>query len=1081
MRNYLPILLALLLFATNATGQSSWPASKVLFDDAETLQFKFDEGDLGGGGTPTGSEGQVQFYEAGAFGGAANLIYDATMTNAEWDGSSYHLAVGDADEGLLKIGTSFIGQANDTLSTTVFDDVLLIYNPTDTISDIAYMFVGSSNVPRFVIAEEGASLATYNPRSMVIGPAATLANVDENILCSTNFSVIDCDTGGTGADLGVMDDIELGGSIFAPDGTAGAPTFAFTSDATTGFYLQGANLPAVSIAGVGRYFFTASYFQTKPIRTESGAEATPSYTFLANSDAGLYHSDGGSTIGMTYDSSRKQYWGISASGFTVPIHATDGTIDLPGITWWDDTNTGFYWLSADVFRAVTGGNAKQEWNASSVKMFDNLFLIDGTVGAPALAFSADPDTGIYADGVGDITLVVGGAEILAIQDGGFYPTRAMKMLSFPGDLTTTAYTWSGDVNTGIYQVSDGVVGIGSNGTKVAQFDSTGMPLDYVGNPTGPISWTFGNGENFVATSNQQDAGTAFIFRANRSGGTSNSVDGFVYQLDNEGDGAGTLDGFLVQVLNSSTNQGINTAFEIAHGEDVGALHAGLMIRGTSTGAVNTAVLVNDPEIVDAINIGDNIFATTSTDIAAASFDRVFNPTTLLLEDGVADGVPGIAFESDTTTGWYRPAADQWAFRVGGTSNVMTMKLGMFTHNSGTRIANGSLSQPSLAFNANTNTGLYQAVSGDDSIGFVTDGSEAGYFDVLNDFYVTNDIAAGGRVAVGVIGSAADTAIHGQWPGAGIEFPNANSVAISADSARIIDFTKSYVFAQQPIYVYGLVSLEATPGFTFYPDTNTGIFQSTDDTDVVSFSTGGTLAGEFDANNDLTVVADVDVGEDIRIAGAILPTMLTLDATTTPDVSAGSVFKTGTASLYITNFDGAEPVGKLLYIHIAHSDTVFACGSNFYCGAARTESIYTSVGDTIVWQRGPGYWRLISSTGTAFELDATVNWLGDQIAVGNDLVAVSIPGSGNGKITEMVCVADGADADLVVSVDDCNGALTACGATGLSVNVLNDNVSYTDYNAGSDDTSQAGNWWRFTIDTVTIQPDMLTCSIKYTVY
>lgn len=140
------------------------------------------------------------------------------VSDREWSPITEDLTIGDdTDEGQIKIGNSWIGQADDTISTTVFDDVLFIYNNSDSIEDISIMMVGPSDVPRFVLAEEGADLATYNPRSMVIGPAATLGNVDENIQCSTNFSSIDCDTGTSGADLGVQDDVEIGGDLFCTD------------------------------------------------------------------------------------------------------------------------------------------------------------------------------------------------------------------------------------------------------------------------------------------------------------------------------------------------------------------------------------------------------------------------------------------------------------------------------------------------------------------------------------------------------------------------------------------------------------------------------------------------------------------------------------------------------------------------------------------------------------------------------------------------------------------------------------------------------------------------------------------------
>jgi hypothetical protein len=109
-----------------------------------------------------------------------------------------------------------------------------------------------------------------------------------------------------------------------------------------------------------------------------------------------------------------------------------------------------------------------------------------------------------------------------------------------------------------------------------------------------------------------------------------------------------------------------------------------------------------------------------------------------LSEGTEEN-PGITFANDTNTGWYRGAADRWNFRVGGTSSIMEMKLGMFTVQSSMRIDNGLIGQPGLAFSANTNTGIGQVSGGDDSIAFATDGAYAGHFDVLKNFHVANDI------------------------------------------------------------------------------------------------------------------------------------------------------------------------------------------------------------------------------------------------------------------------------------------------------------------------------------------------------
>jgi hypothetical protein len=137
-----------------------------------------------------------------------------SVADRDWSTVTPDTEIGDADEGILGIGGGYIGFADDVVSGLDLSDIFVLWSTEDAASDIAFMLVSPGDLPRFVVAEEGVDLATYNPRSLLIGPAATLGNVEANILCSTFFSEIDCDTGGTGADLGVIDDVEILGQAW---------------------------------------------------------------------------------------------------------------------------------------------------------------------------------------------------------------------------------------------------------------------------------------------------------------------------------------------------------------------------------------------------------------------------------------------------------------------------------------------------------------------------------------------------------------------------------------------------------------------------------------------------------------------------------------------------------------------------------------------------------------------------------------------------------------------------------------------------------------------------------------------------
>ncbi len=76
---------------------------------------------------------------------------------------------------------------------------------------------GDSARPLFILNEGGTNRASTFDRSLQIGKTLGAAAVDGDYTLFQNFNYIDGNTGSTGADLGVEDDIETKGSIFAQE------------------------------------------------------------------------------------------------------------------------------------------------------------------------------------------------------------------------------------------------------------------------------------------------------------------------------------------------------------------------------------------------------------------------------------------------------------------------------------------------------------------------------------------------------------------------------------------------------------------------------------------------------------------------------------------------------------------------------------------------------------------------------------------------------------------------------------------------------------------------------------------------
>ena len=208
------------------------------------------------------------FSGTGFFGGVVTI--EGLGTGGQTD---YDLKVGDTDGtptyGMIQIGNSCIGRTSFKAGNIDLDGSMIYRNIAGPVtSEIEHVFVESTgDSTRFALAKAGVGNATYNSRSMLIaGPAPADTDYVKVSYWQTNNSIFDnlvCDTSGTGADLGVQNDLEVEGDIFVDsikESTTGADitfghdisgvggTFSGTVDAAT---LTANRLGITSSASVG--------------------------------------------------------------------------------------------------------------------------------------------------------------------------------------------------------------------------------------------------------------------------------------------------------------------------------------------------------------------------------------------------------------------------------------------------------------------------------------------------------------------------------------------------------------------------------------------------------------------------------------------------------------------------------------------------------------------------------------------------------------------------------------------------------------------------------------------------------------
>jgi hypothetical protein len=122
------------------------------------------------------------------------------------------------DYGGIRLGNSGIYRSNQTLSAALDLGGTMVFRNEANLDagndpGIEFLLIEQGNTGRFAIPESGAGNATAMIRSVTMaGPWVADNDV---VTCSYwGFAAIDCDTSGTGADLGVQDDIELLGVVY---------------------------------------------------------------------------------------------------------------------------------------------------------------------------------------------------------------------------------------------------------------------------------------------------------------------------------------------------------------------------------------------------------------------------------------------------------------------------------------------------------------------------------------------------------------------------------------------------------------------------------------------------------------------------------------------------------------------------------------------------------------------------------------------------------------------------------------------------------------------------------------------------
>lgn len=195
------------------------------------------------------------------------------------------------------------------------------------------------------------------------------------------------------------------------------------------------------------------------------------------------------------------------------VKIDDGTVGAPGLAFLSDLDNGLYRIGANEWALSAGGVAVQSMTATLQKALVAIGLADGTVGAPALAFAADLDNGLYRIGANDWALAAGG---VAIQEMTATLQKALVALGVSdGTAGAPGLAFTSDLDCGLYRVGANDIAMAAGGVAVQEYIATAVKLLLNVVPTGPTQ--------VITAVTDTIQNTSYLLRLNNTAGASRTL------------------------------------------------------------------------------------------------------------------------------------------------------------------------------------------------------------------------------------------------------------------------------------------------------------------------------------------------------------------------------------------------------------------------------------------------------------------------------------------------------------------------------------------------------------------------------
>lgn len=526
--------------------------------------------------------------------------------------------------------------------------------------------------------------------------------------------------------LGVAKNAYIGDTLYLGSGGQ-----SFITDTGTGYYSVGVGDFGIATSGVLRFDVSTSNVTSKlPYRAPLGDATAPTYAFTGDTASGLFQPLAGNVAIATAGVQRFNV-GQTELDCSVPVWVSDGTVLAPSVAFGSNNDMGLYRIGNNHWGLATAGANTLDFTTSAITPAVPIAYPAGTAGAPSITFSGDLDTGFSHPAANQLALNTGGTSRVTLDSTSV--TSTLPFYAPAGTAAAPSLTFSGDSNTGLHNIGADQIGIDTNGTLRMSVDTTSvtstLPFYASSGTAGAPGWSF-SGDSDTGVHN-----SAANTLALDTGGTtrmtlsSTSLTNTLPLLGANGTVSAPAYSFSANTGTGMYQGGSNLLdFATAGVKRVelsgSALTSTINFWGVNGSAANPSYNFTNAASNDIgmylISEGNLGFSTVGTQRLSILGSTSVTSTLPFLAPNGTVSLPALAFSGDTNTGIYNIGADNVGVACGG-AKVMDLSGTRIQSNVNHHFADGAAATPSLSFVSDTNTGHYWI--GADNFGTTCGGSK----------------------------------------------------------------------------------------------------------------------------------------------------------------------------------------------------------------------------------------------------------------------------------------------------------------------------------------------------------------------